>query len=521
MSLPGVPTLLSTKATYDAAARLVAQTSEAGMFTNTYCTWSGGLESVSNSSLTASYASDILDRVTNITYKTASGEPMRSFTYAYDFSGMITQKVDMAAGSCVTNVYAYDGLGRLLSESTTQSGNETVKQFTYDLAGNRLSEAVNGVTNIYTYGIGNRLSSVSDGTGYTHDNAGNVSRIVRNGTTLDLVWNLQGQLLAVTNNGVLAESYTYDPLGRRLSTTTGGATVFHAYNGVQCIADLDASANLLRSYTWGQGIDNLLAMTVYTTGITNTFYAVKDHLGSVQALVNVSGSVVESYTYDAYGNTTILSSDLSPLTSSQLGNRYLFQGREYSSATSLYNFRARWYDSQTGRWLSNDPIGISGGLNLYAFCNNDPVNFRDPMGLCKEKKLLDGEAEAQKYVSDLWRDRFKLLNLARHADSAGLYDWSTDENRDLKGNERETYAFRGYKLNGPQQGNVDAAYAFTRVFDPLTGVAVSLGVESLTFFQGASNWEEAKGSFAANWIGIKEGTKDNVREFLGRRRLLP
>ena len=106
--------------------------------------------------------------------------------------------------------------------------------------------------NTYTYGIGNRLSSVSDGTGYTHDNAGNVSRIIRNGAMLDLVWNLQGQLLAVTNNGVLAESYTYDPLGRRLSTTTGETTIYHAYNGDDCIADLDASGKLLRSYTWGQ-----------------------------------------------------------------------------------------------------------------------------------------------------------------------------------------------------------------------------------------------------------------------------
>jgi len=314
---------------------------------------------------------------------------MRSFTYAYDFSGMITQKVDMAGSSCVTNVYAYDGLGRLLSESITQSGTNALTQFTYDLAGNRLLVAFDGTTNTYTYGIGNRLSAVSDGTGYTHDNAGNVSRIVRNGVTLDLVWNLQGQLLAVSTNGVLAESYTYDPLGRRLSTTTGGSTVYHAYNGVQCIADLDASGNLIRSYTWGQGIDNLMAVTVYTNSITQsgnnaitqfpvTFYAIKDHLGSVNALVDSTGNVVESFTYDAWGN---ILSHFRTLELSNFSCRYLFQGREYSTATGLYNFRARWYDSQTGRWLSNDPIGISGGLNLYAFCGNNSVNFVDPMGL--------------------------------------------------------------------------------------------------------------------------------------------
>ena len=52
--------------------------------------------------------------------------------------------------------------------------------------------------------------------------------------------------------------------------------------------------------------------------------------------------------------------------------------------TGLYNFRARWYDSTIGRWLSKDPIGLEGGLNLYVFCGNDPVNFVDPFGLCED-----------------------------------------------------------------------------------------------------------------------------------------
>jgi RHS repeat-associated protein len=63
------------------------------------------------------------------------------------------------------------------------------------------------------------------------------------------------------------------------------------------------------------------------------------------------------------------------------GNRYMFQGREYSTVTGLYNFRARWYAPTIGRWLSKDPIGLEGGLNLYAFCGNNAVNFMDPMGL--------------------------------------------------------------------------------------------------------------------------------------------
>ena len=64
--------------------------------------------------------------------------------------------------------------------------------------------------------------------------------------------------------------------------------------------------------------------------------------------------------------------------------RYRFQGRERSAATGLANFRMRWYDAVTGRWLSKDPIGLSGGLNLYAFCGNDPINSTDAIGLCED-----------------------------------------------------------------------------------------------------------------------------------------
>jgi RHS repeat-associated protein len=110
--------------------------------------------------------------------------------------------------------------------------------------------------------------------------------------------------------------------------------------------------------------------------------------GTVRALVDDSGDTVESYRYDAWGNVMgVFDGNGGSLPSSVLGLRYLFQGREYSWAThaawggaGLYYFRARYYDPSTGRWLSNDPIGISGGLNQYAFCANNPVMFLDPEG---------------------------------------------------------------------------------------------------------------------------------------------
>jgi len=159
-----------------------------------------------------------------------------------------------------------------------------------------------------------------------------------------------------------------------------------------CVADLDASGNPIASYTWGTGIDNLLAVTVHGDNATNTYYAIKDHLNSVHALVNESGSTVMTVNYNAWGEP--LNSSLS-IQNSSFRLRYLFQGREYSHASGLYNFRARWYSSDIGRWLSKDPIGLEGGLNLYVAFGNNPVNFVDPWG---ERITVTG-AQKQSIVS--------------------------------------------------------------------------------------------------------------------------
>ena len=90
---------------------------------------------------------------------------------------------------------------------------------------------------------------------------------------------------------------------------------------------------------------------------------------------------MERYEYDAYGNTHVFDAEGAEIGRSAIGNRYCFQGRPIDWDTGLYNFRARWYDPDTGRWLSKDPIGISGGLNQYEFVYNNPVNYIDPKGL--------------------------------------------------------------------------------------------------------------------------------------------
>ena len=86
----------------------------------------------------------------------------------------------------------------------------------------------------------------------------------------------------------------------RLITSNAAGIVYHAYDGAQCIADYNSSGDLIASYTWGIGIDNLLAVTVYEGSLTNNYYALKDHLNSVHALIDEFGTVVWSCSYSAW-----------------------------------------------------------------------------------------------------------------------------------------------------------------------------------------------------------------------------
>lgn len=434
-----------------------------------YSPENGRVSSVSNlaSGFVATYAYDIMDRATNISYHTSDGTLMRSLDYKYDAVGMIREKTDFDASitSTVSTVYTYDSLDRLVHESVSaNSAPLRGTTYSYDLAGNRLSKVSNGWKTEYTLGTGNRLATTTaspltnslfisgqanepigtdncwgqlyitnltlgasvipsvNGSTFSAeipcfgnatntivcaigDCAGNVGYATNhvfvpvaqgsatsaafeydaagcltnlNGMTLG--WDERYRLTRVDETSSLV-SHTYDILDRRVSRTEGSNVVYYIHNGRQVVADLNGNGDILRTYTWGEGIDNLLCFTDHTT--TNTYYAIKDHQNSVLALVDENGTVLESYEYDAWGNTKVFDASGAEIGNQQsaIGNRYLWQGREYDTSTGLYYFRARWYDPATGRWLSKDPIGISGGLNQYVFCSNNPCNAVDPFGL--------------------------------------------------------------------------------------------------------------------------------------------
>ena len=114
---------------------------------------------------------------------------------------------------------------------------------------------------------------------------------------------------------------------------------------------------------------------------SNTYYYHYDGLGSVTEITDASGAVQESYKYSPYGNPSIFDSSGSPITSTAIGNPYMFTGRRWDDETAIYYYRARMYDPALGRFLQRDPLGYWDSMNLYTCVVNNPVNFVDPLGL--------------------------------------------------------------------------------------------------------------------------------------------
>jgi RHS repeat-associated protein len=158
-------------------------------------------------------------------------------------------------------------------------------------------------------------------------------------------------------------------LGRRIAKSFGDVVNWYVYDGNAIIAAYNSSGTVTARYAHGLNIDEPLA--VQRRSVTSYYHA--DGLGSIVALTNAAGSIVQTYSYDSFGNIT---------PSGGINQPFTYTAREYDYETGLYYYRARYYDPKAGRFITKDPISFAGGdVNLYGYVRNNPINRLDPLGL--------------------------------------------------------------------------------------------------------------------------------------------
>ena len=316
-----------------------------------------------NDALGADYAYDALDRLAN--RNAADGKTRAS--YGYDAAGRLSmyQVAELKPVAWCNPSY---------ETCDTMWETTRINDYTYDAAGNRTDSGATLQPN------SNRYATFS---GFTmeYDAEGNLTRKSKAGFDQRLTWSTLRRLTSVTTNGTVV-TYGYTPTGRRIRRTAGGQTVYSIYDDDDLIMEVDAQGNPIRSYTHLPGVDQPLSVK---TG-SGAFYYTMEAPGHVTGLLNASGAVAGRHRFGPFGEVES--------STDSTGQPLRFMSRELDAGTSLYYVRNRWYDPSLARFVSEDPIGLAGGLNAYAYVGNDPVNRRDPSGLhweCYRGTDEDGE----------------------------------------------------------------------------------------------------------------------------------
>jgi RHS repeat-associated protein len=197
------------------------------------------------------------------------------------------------------------------------------------------------------------------------DPNGNLATKTEGSDSWTYTWNAENQLTKVEKNSVEQARFSYDPLGRRVEKVAAGVTTSYTYDAESILREARGAVTL--RYVHGPRVDEPLAVDDGTA----LSYLQADALGSIVGSTNGAGAVTVTRQYDTWGNQQIGASDPG----------YAFTGREWDPEAGLYYYRARYFDAKSGRFLSEDPLGLDAGVNFYAYVRNNPVSASDPFGL--------------------------------------------------------------------------------------------------------------------------------------------
>ena len=376
--------------TYDSYGRLVRIVdSQSGTFNMTY-DLAGRLTRAVGPNGTISYTRDADGRVLS---RQVLGQT--AVTYSYDPNGnlikatmgatSVTQTFDVrnqlianARSNGVNGSYVFDPAGRILSVSE-QSGAQTLfaRTLSHDAAGQITGNTLDTGLALSTpaaagaFDAANEVTSFGAAT-YTSDADGNrVSETTAAGKTT-YTWDARGRLQAVQAPGSVITSFVYDPSGqlihKRVVSSGQDNLQLYIIDDTSNIVSVQQGDAIITSVLDGRAPDDILA----TVQNGSPVFPLLDQIGSEGAFTDGSGNVLGREFYEPFGAST----------ASGTVGLFGFTSRPQVNG-ELYYYRARFYDSSTGRFLSEDPAGLGGGgANFYRYVGDNPINPSDPSGRC-------------------------------------------------------------------------------------------------------------------------------------------
>jgi RHS repeat-associated protein len=359
----------TTANSYDAAGRLIGTTDPHGFQVQYQYDAAGNLTQLTYpGNKSVGYGYDALNRLTSVTINWLN----KTETYSYDAAGRLTQASRFNASQ---TQYGYDNADRLTSLSHT-AGTPTPTTlasyaYTLDANGNRtqavvseakLPEQLINASNSYTYNTQKNRLTNQNSTALTYDFEG---QLKTQGTT-NYAYDYAHRLISQGN-----QNYVYDGIGNRIKATRNGQVTKYIYDAAgNLLAEANNSNVITKYYIYGKGLS---ALVDNTTGQLYVYHF--DGTGHTVALSNASQQTQNTYAYDPYGKLMAQQETIAqPF-------KYAGQVGIMAEGNNLYYMRARYYDANLGRFISEDPIGHNGGLNLYAYVGGNPVMAVDPWGL--------------------------------------------------------------------------------------------------------------------------------------------
>ncbi len=359
---------------YDALGHL-ARVSDSG--DNTIASYSydasGRLSRGDNGNGTyTTYEYDAAGQLTHLVNHQADGTVSSRFDYSYDAAGHRTEVTTLDGATH----YDYDPIGQLTGV-TLPDGRHIESR--YDAAGNRISVEDNGALTNYVANDLNQYTDVGD-TAYHYDADGNLTSKTESGITTTYGYDAENRLVSVTTP-TDTWAYEYDALGNRIASIHNDERTEYLLDPtglVNVVGEYDGSGNLLAHYSHGLGLESMANPTA------GSLYYDFDALGSTAGLSNAGGIYLNQYAYLPFGENV--------LTTEGVANAFEYVGQwgVMAEGNGLDYMRARFYSEGDGRFVQPDPIGFAGGINIYAYTTNSPVNYYDPSGMVKEGQVILG-----------------------------------------------------------------------------------------------------------------------------------